>query len=118
MKGLVLCSSITNSCLCGTSIRSVLGQAEYGDYLFVYQGTTIGGSSRYHKEKRYLEYPVLGDFVLMYFNSFIFRKCKIGNCVVVYSGTCILNQDIPDNCAVFGQSSSLIIKQKSLKQIN
>ena len=51
-------------------LGSVLGKADYGDYLFVYQGTTIGENRKGDK----LFYPVLGNNILLYANSTIFRE--------------------------------------------
>lgn len=90
-------------------LGSVLGNASYGDYLFVYQGTTVGGN-RHNYE---LKYPVLGSNVLMYANSTILGDCHIGNNVIVSAGAYLINETVPDNCLVFGRSPNLIIKNKS-----
>ena len=99
--------------MCEHPLGSVLGRADYGDYLFVYQGTTIGGN----RKKGDLSYPVLGNNVILYANSTILGDSHIGNNVVVSSGTYIINEIIPDNCIVFGKSPNLTIKIKSEDQI-
>ena len=99
--------------LCEHPLGSVLGRAEYGDHLFVYQGTTIGGN----RAKDKLTYPVLGDNVILYANSTVLGDTHIGNNVVVSAGTYIINENIPDNCIVFGTSPNLTIKVKPEAQI-
>lgn len=94
-------------------IGSVLGKANYGDYLFVYQGTTIGGN----RKKGKLFYPTLGSNVLLYANSTVLGDTKIGNNVIISADTYLLNEDIPDNCIVFGKSPNINIKMKSEQQI-
>ncbi len=94
-------------------IGSVLGKASYGDYLFIYQGTTIGGNRKEGK----LFYPVLGNNVLLYTNSTVLGDTKIGNNVVISAGTYLLDENIPDNCIVFGRSPNIEIKMKSEQQM-
>lgn len=90
-------------------LGSVMGRAQYGDRFFFYQGCTVGGSKDI--------YPVLGENVILYSNAKILGNCKIGSYVVLAANTYIKNQDIPDNCIVFGQSPNLVIKQKSKREI-
>lgn len=94
---------------CEHPLGSVLGRAVYGDYLFVYQGTTVGGN-RSHGE---LSYPTLGDNVVLYANATVLGDCHIGNNVLVSSGSYLLNETVPDNSIVFGVSPNIIIKSKT-----
>ena len=94
-------------------LGSVLGRASYGDYLFVYQRTTIGGN----RKNGNLYYPTIGTNVVMFTNSTIIGDTIIGNNVVVSANTYIINENIPDNCIVFGSSPNLIVKQKDKKEI-
>ena len=99
--------------LCEHPLGSVLGRAEYGDYLFVYQGTTVGGN----RSNGNLCYPVLGDNVIMFANSTILGDSHIGNNVVISAETYIINDNVPDNSIVFGKSPNLIIKTKTEEEI-
>ena len=99
--------------LCEHPLGSVLGRASYGDYLLIYQGTTVGGN-RSHGE---LQYPVLGDNVILYSNATVLGDTHIGNNVVISSGAYLINERIPDNCIVFGRSPEITIKVKSEKEI-
>ena len=94
--------------LCEHPLGSVLGRAKYGDYFFVYQGTTVGGN-RSHGT---LQYPVIGDNVILYANATVLGSTHIGNNVVVSAGTYLINEEIPDNCIVFGKSPDIVIKTK------
>ena len=94
-------------------LGSVLGKAKYGDYLFVYQGTTIGGNRKNGK----LFYPKLGNNLVLYANSTILGDTVIGNNVIISANTYLINENIPNNCIVFGQSPNLVIKNKTISEI-
>lgn len=85
-------------------LGSVLGRADYGDYFFVYQGTTVGGN---RKIGGVINYPRLGNNVLLYANSVVLGNTTIGNNVIIAADTYILNEHIPDNCIVFGKSPDI-----------
>ena len=89
-------------------VGSVLGKAGYGDYLFIYQGVTIGGNIELNTGKTV--YPVLGNNILMYADSKVLGDCKIGNNVILSANACGINENIPDNSVVFGMSPDLVIK--------
>lgn len=99
--------------LCEHPLGSVLGRAQYGDYLFIYQGTTIGGN----RSKGKIDYPIIGDNVVLFANSTVLGETRIGNNVVISSETYIINEDIPDNSIVFGKSPNLIIKSKTEEEV-
>jgi serine O-acetyltransferase len=86
-----------------------MGRAVYSDRFYFYQGCTIGGSNG--------KYPVLGENVILYSNATILGDSKIGNNVIIGTGTTAINEIIPDNCLVFGQSPNLVVKQKSEEYI-
>lgn len=88
-------------------VGSVMGRAKYGNGFFFYQCCTVGGS----KDEEGNIYPVIGENVHMYANSSVLGNCKVGNNVNIGAGAIVKNQNIPDNCTVFGQSPNLIIKQ-------
>lgn len=89
-------------------VGSVMGRAKYGNGFFFYQGCTVGGT---RNRENLLFYPVLEENVHMYSNSSILGRCHIGRNVNIGAGCIVKNQDVPDNCTVFGQSPNLIIKQ-------
>lgn len=95
------------------ALGSILGRAEYSNYLFFYQGCTIGGVQRGVK----ISYPTLGEYVTLSANSSILGECKIGNYVIIGAGSIVQNEDVPDNCIVFGISPNLVIKQKTKEEM-
>ena len=96
--------------LCEHPLGSVLGRAKYGDYLLVYQGTTVGGNRG--KDGK-LFYPTLGNNVVLYANATVLGDTHVGNNVVISANTYLMNEVIPDNCLVFGKSPDVIIKARS-----
>lgn len=90
-------------------LSSVMGRAEYSDRFFFYQGCTVGGNKG--------KYPSMGENVIMYSNSTIIGESKIGNNVIISTGSMIKDEVIPSNSIVFGQSPNLIIKQKTEAEI-
>ena len=98
---------------CEHPLGSVLGRASYGDHLFVYQGTTVGGNRSHGK----LSYPVLGDNVLLCANATVLGDTKIGDNVIVSAQAYLINETIPDNCMVFGQSPGIVIRKKTAQEI-
>ena len=98
-------------------LGSVLGRAKYGDYLFVYQGTTIGGNRKKQDGESVLQYPTIGENVVLYANSTVLGNTKVGNNVIISANSYLINETIPDNCIVFGQSPNIIIKKKSEEEI-
>lgn len=95
---------------CEHPLGSVMGRAKYGEHFFFYQGCTVGGNKNKTGE---IQYPEIGDNVIMYSNSKILGNSKIGNNCKNAANCYIINQDIPDNSIVFGQSPNLIIKARS-----
>ncbi|MDD3014837.1 MAG: hypothetical protein PHC34_14135 [Candidatus Gastranaerophilales bacterium] len=84
-------------------VGSIMGRAVYGDFFFFYQGCTVGGNGS--------DYPIIGKSVLMYSNSKILGKAKIGNNTIISANTYIINENTPENSIVIGTSPNLIIKQ-------
>ena len=99
--------------LCEHPLGSVLGRAKYGDYLFVYQGTTVGGNRKEGK----LYYPVLGENVTLYANATVLGDTHIGNNVLIAADSYLLDETIPDNSIVFGKSPSITVKIKREREI-
>ena len=90
-------------------VGSVMGRAQYSNGFFFYQGCTVGGT---RDKEGTLYYPVIEENVHMYANSSILGKCHIGRNSQIGAGALVKNQDVPENCIVFGQSPNLIIKHK------
>jgi serine O-acetyltransferase len=88
-------------------LGSILGRAHYGDYLFIFQGVTIGGNNQ--------AYPTIGTKVCFYSDAKVVGNSHIGDNVVFGANTYVKDEDIPSNSIVFGSSPNLIIKQDTEK---
>lgn len=87
----------------GHSVGIVLAKATYGNHLVLYQNSTVG--------KNHGVAPVLGDRVVMYPNSAIIGRCKIGSGSLISQGVSVLNQETPGESAVFqGDGRTLAFK--------
>jgi len=75
----------------------VLAKATYGNYLVLYQNSTVGKGHG-------LDYgvaPVLEDGVVMYANSAVIGKSHIAKGTVISLGVSIINRDTPGDCLVY-----------------
>lgn len=81
----------------GHSVGTVFAKATYGNYLVVYQNSTVG--------KNHGVAPVLGQGVVMYPNTAIIGRCQVGDGTVLAQGTSLVNTDTPGHCTVFGSST-------------
>lgn len=87
----------------GHSVGIVLAKASYGNYLVLYQNSTVG--------KNHGVAPVIGEGVVMYPNSAIIGRCHVGDGTIVSQGTSILNRNAPGDCVVYaGQAGALVFK--------
>ena len=99
-------------------IGTVIGRAKIGEKFYCLQNCTIGANRGNSKE---LDFPILGDNVIMCANSSLFGNTVIGNNVIIASNTSITNKNIPSNCLVFqkmdGDSRDVVIKKMSEDRI-
>ena len=87
----------------GHSPGIVLAKATYGNYLVLYQNSTVG--------KNHGVAPVLEEGVVMYPNTAIIGRCHIGKNTIVSQGTGIINQNTPGNSMAFsGNEGQLVFK--------
>ncbi len=78
----------------GHSVGIVFAKATYGNYLVIYQNSTVG--------KNHGVAPVLGEGVVMYPNTAIIGRCQVGDGTVLAQGVSLINTDTPGQCTVFG----------------
>ena len=77
-------------------VGTVLGRGKYSNYLWVYQGCTVGGNTD-------LVYPTLGEGVVMFGGSAIIGDCNIGDNTWLSYNTVIMDRDIPPDSVVFNR---------------
>jgi len=77
----------------GHSVGIVLAKATYGDYLVLYQNSTVGR----HKD----QIPVIGDRVVLYPNTAVIGRSVIGDDAVLSQGTSAVNKTVPPGMLAF-----------------
>jgi serine O-acetyltransferase len=77
----------------GHSVGIVFAKATYGNYLVVYQNSTVG--------KNHGIAPILGDGVVMYPGTAIIGRCNVGASTVLSQGVSLINSDTPGYCTVY-----------------
>ena len=77
----------------GHSVGIVFAKATYGNYLVVYQNSTVG--------KNHGEAPTLGDGVVMYPGTAIIGRCNVGAGTVLSQGVSLVNTNTPGACTVY-----------------
>ena len=76
-------------------LGSILGNAEYGDYLVIYQGVTIGSTNNG-------QYPTFGESTILYSNTSMLGNCITGKNFVLAANSSLINSRIEDNKVVLG----------------
>jgi len=77
----------------GHSVGIVLAKATYGNYLVLYQNSTVGR----HKT----DIPVIGDRVVLYPNTAVIGRSVIGSDSVLSQGTSAVNKTVPQGVIAF-----------------
>lgn len=77
----------------GHSVGIVLAKATYGNYLVLYQNSTVGR----HKD----QIPVIGDRVVLYPNTALIGRSVVEDDVVVSQGTSVINKRVPKGQVAF-----------------
>lgn len=95
-------------------LGSVLGRAKYGDYLMLYQGTTIGGNV----SATGLRYPIIGNYVTLYANATLLGDSKLGDKVILSANSFVKDECIPDCSIVSGSSPNLTIRNLEEEKID
>jgi serine O-acetyltransferase len=81
----------------------VFAKATYGNYLVVYQNSTVG--------KNHGVAPVLGEGVVMYAGTSIIGGCQVGDGTILSQGTSLVNTDSPGHCTVYpGLAGQVVFK--------
>jgi serine O-acetyltransferase len=87
----------------GHSVGIVLAKATYGNYLVLYQNSTVG--------KNHGAAPVIGEGVIMYPNTAIIGASTVRNGSVISQGVSVINRETPGDCMVFqGNAGDLVFR--------
>jgi serine O-acetyltransferase len=93
----------------GHSVGIVLAKATYGNYLAIYQNSTVG--------KNHGEAPIIGDHVVLYPNSAIIGKSLVGDRSVISQGTSVVNKNTKKNSLVFSSDGGELVFREQKKSI-
>jgi serine O-acetyltransferase len=84
-------------------VGTVLGKAEYHDFLCVWQGCSVGANG--------YSYPSLGRGVGLGAGSQVIGSCNIGSMVSIGAGTTVVNKNIEDGITVFRNDDGQLVKR-------
>lgn len=76
-------------------IGTILGNAHYEDFFVVYQGVTIGATTKGI-------YPTFSHSTILYSNSSIIGDCRLGGDFVLAANASLVNTEIPSHKVVVG----------------
>lgn len=89
--------------------------AKYGKLFKIHNGIHIGPWDMVGKDPKEWIHPTFGDGVTFESGAQVYGDCHIGNNVILSINTVIINEDIPDNCIVSGQSPHLVVKRLKVR---
>ena len=79
-------------------VGTVIGRATFGDYLYVYQRVTIGGSVPA------LAYPRFGSGVVLFSGACVIGQATVGDNVWFSVNSVLMDEDVGSNQVVLGRS--------------
>jgi serine O-acetyltransferase len=82
-------------------VSTILGQAQFGDYLAVWQGVTVGESRG--------KFPTFLGSTVIYSNASILGDCTIGHNTIIGADVKLINMDIPPNSKVLSTHTFKLI---------
>jgi serine O-acetyltransferase len=88
----------------GHSLGIVLAKATYGNFLVLYQNSTVGR----HKD----QIPVIGERVVLYPNTAVVGRSVVGDDCVISQGTSVINREVPPGQMVFGAGGDLAFRPR------
>ena len=89
----------------GHSVGIVLAKATYGNYLVLYQNSTVGR----HKD----QVPVIGDRVVLYPGSAVAAGAVVEDDVVISQGVRVINKRVPSGMIAFaGTAGELVLRPR------
>lgn len=92
-------------------VGTVLGNANYQDYLVVYQNVTVGSTTDG-------EYPSFGRGCILYSKSSVIGNCKLGEDVVIGANSSLINYDVGNHQSVVGQYPDHKILSTKINVVN
>jgi len=92
------------------SVGAVMdSRAHFGELFKVYNGVHMGPYRINGIDPKNWSHPKFGNGVTLLANSSVYGDTEIGNNVIISSNSLVINEKIPSNCIVMGQSPKLFI---------
>ena len=89
----------------GHSVGIVLAKATYGNFLVLYQNSTVGR----HKD----QIPVIGERVVLYPNTAVIGRSVVEDDAVVSQGVSVVNKQVPKGAMAFaGPPGELVFRPR------
>jgi serine O-acetyltransferase len=89
----------------GHSVGIVLAKASYGNYLVLYQNSTVG--------KNHGIAPVIEEGVVLYPNTAVIGASHVRKGSIISQGVSVINRETPENCLVFqGNAGDLVFRRR------
>ncbi len=92
----------------GHPVGTILGNADYGDYLVVFQGVTVNTE----QDENGKAAPHLGRGLFLGAHSKIIGKQTVGDRVSVGVGALLYKEDVPDDSVVLLENGKTIVRQR------
>jgi serine O-acetyltransferase len=90
----------------GHSVGIVLAKATYGNFLVLYQNSTVGR----HKD----QIPVIGERVVLYPNTAVIGRSVVEDDAVVSQGASVINKHVPKATVAFrGPDGTLVFRPRA-----
>ncbi|MDA7652509.1 serine acetyltransferase [Akkermansiaceae bacterium] len=89
-------------------IGLVIGAAEIGNNVTIFQNVTLGSDGRKGRGKRY---PKIEDNVMVYSGSVILGGVRIGKNSII-GANALVNKDVPPNSTAVGNPCKIIMKTR------
>ena len=100
---------LPNIFLFAHAVGTVIGRAQFSDYLLVQQDSTIGGA-REEKAGQKNVYPTLGKYVSVYKGAAVLGKCTVGDNCKISAHSLLIDQDLDANQIYICTRASHVIK--------
>ncbi len=88
-------------------VGTVLGNAEYANYLVVYQNVTVGSTLAG-------DYPRFNEACILYSNASIIGDCQLGENVIVGANSALLNTEVEPQRIIVGMHPNCKIKNTQI----
>lgn len=87
-------------------VGTVLGRAQYDDFLLVYQNCTVGSNHD-------TDYPVIGRAVALYKGASVLGASRIGDFCKIAADATVMDEDVPAHSIYFGRKGASVLKRST-----